>query len=344
MKLLFIKTSSIGDILHAFPAVTDATRAFPGLEIDWVVEGDMVSIPPLHRAVRRVIAVGYRAWRKRPLTGLLGGHLGRFRRRLREESYDRVLDAQGLMKSAFIARLARGERHGFDGPSARERLAPWAYSVAHRVPQDQHAVQRQRQLMAAALGYALPQTPPDYGIDAQRLRPHSAAEPYLVFLHGTAWHSKLWPEERWQGLARRAAAAGYRVLLPYFSGIDRARAERIAHAVDGATAMATPKLEDASALVAGATGAVAVDTGLGHLAAALGLPLVSLYGPTAPELTGTVGPRQHRVVSTMACVPCRHRVCRLTADRQQPSPCMSGLSDGTVWSALERALAEPAGR
>jgi len=341
MRLLLIKTSSIGDILHAFPAVTDAAKAIPGLTIDWVVEKDLVSIPPLHRAVHRVIAVSYREWRKRPLAGLLGGHLRRFRDRVAKEQYDRVLDTQGLYKSAVIARLARGERHGFDFASAREGVATLAYKVTHGVPKDRHAIERQRQLMAAALGYALPVTPPDYGIDRARLPPPSD-DRYLVFLHGTAWHTKLWPESHWQHLARLASAAGYRVQLPYFSVTDRARADRIAAAAEGAAAVSTPTLEDACALVAGASGAAAVDTGLGHFAAALDIPTVSIYGPTSPSLTGTVGARQCRIASTLPCAPCRSRVCRISSDQALPPPCLLELTPAQAWQALSQVLPVPA--
>ena len=204
MKALLVKTSSIGDLLHTLPAVTDAQRARPDLRFDWVVEEGLRAVPGWHPAVERVITVAYRKWRFRPLKGLFGGPLAAFRQELRRETYDRVIDAQGLYKSAVITRLTLGERHGLDLASCREKLAPLAYQRRHAVPRRQHAVQRLRALFALALDYPLPATPPDYGIDRARLPPPPLPGRYLAFLHGTAWTSKLWPESHWRGLAALA--------------------------------------------------------------------------------------------------------------------------------------------
>lgn len=342
MKVLLIKTSSIGDLLHVFPALTDAARAIPGLTLDWVVEEGLACIPKWHPAVRNVLDVAYRHWRHHPVKGLFGGPLARFRAGLRAETYDRILDAQGLYKSAVISRMAVGERHGFDFGSAREKLAPLAYRHRHAVPRHLHAIERQRRLFAAALGYDLPDTPYDYGIDRDAMRRGATEEPYLVFLHGTAWRTKQWPLDHWRSLARLAADDGYAVRLPYFGDRDRERAEAICAGIARAETFATPELEDAAALIAGAGGCVAVDTGLGHLAAALGVPTVSIYGPTSPALTGTRGPRQRLLASDLPCAPCRKRLCAVTGRPRLPTPCMAGETEGRVWLTLCDAMRNPA--
>lgn len=341
MKVLLVKTSSIGDLLHSLPAVTDAARALPGIRFDWVVEEGLKAVPAWHPAVERVVTVAYRKWRYRPLKGLFGGPLAAFKQELRAVSYDKVLDAQGLYKSAVITRLATGERHGLDLASAREKLAPLAYQVKHSVPRRRHAVERLRQLFSEALGYPLPTTPPDYGIDRGRLPPPPLPGRYLAFLHGTAWYSKLWPESHWQGLAALAAAAGYWIALPFQSARDEGRARRIAAGHEAIKPVNTPSLDAAAGLIAGAAGAVAVDTGLGHLAAALGVPTVSLYGPTGAARTGTVGRGQVHLQSRLPCSPCRNKICNVTGRPHQPSPCLEGLTDGQVWLSLAAALTRP---
>lgn len=340
MKLLVVKTSSIGDLLHCFPAVSDALKAIPGLEVDWLVEKSLAPVVGWHGGVRQVIPVAYRFWRHHPVSGYLTGRWHAFRRRLKQEHYDLIIDAQGLYKSAVMTRLADGkERHGFDFSSAREKLAPFAYDRRHEVAGDQHAIERQRQLFAAALGYPLPQGPLDFGLDKNRLKPSPVKGRYLVFLHGTAWRTKRWPAAQWRGLAQLAGAAGYDTYLPYGTGGDERRARRIALGQDRVKILETPGLDDAAALLSGAAGAVSVDTGLGHLAAALGLPTVALYGPTSPALTGTRGAHQSHLVTREPCAPCRDKICAITGNAHRPGPCMFGLTVAEAWLKLQAAMA-----
>lgn len=342
MKVLLVKTSSIGDLLHTLPALTDAARALPGLTFDWVVEEGLKAIPAWHPAVERVITLAYRRWRHRPLKGLFGGPFAALKAELRAERYDCVLDAQGLYKSAVVTHLADSPlKHGFDLASCREKLAPLAYNRRHNIPRGEHAVQRLRRLFAEALDYPLPQTPPDYGIRRDRLPPPPLSGRYLAFLHGTAWYSKLWSESHWRGLARLAAAGGYWVALPYHGRRDEGRAQRIAAGLEAVKPIPTASLQEAAGLIAGAAGAVAVDTGLGHLAAALGVPTVSLYGPTGAGRTGTVGRGQEHLESSLPCAPCRNKICNVTGRPHLPSPCLEGLSDGEVWLRLAAALTRP---
>ena len=154
MRVLLVKLSSLGDVVHALPAVTDAARACAGLEVHWVVEEGYQAIPALHPAVTRAIPLAIRRWRHR-LVGA-GGEILASIRQLRMSSYDRVVDSQGLIKSSIVARIGRGPLAGFDRHSARERLAACAYGSGISVPRRQHAIDRQRALFAGALGYAPP--------------------------------------------------------------------------------------------------------------------------------------------------------------------------------------------
>ncbi|WP_312244618.1 lipopolysaccharide heptosyltransferase I [Stutzerimonas nitrititolerans] len=291
MRVLLIKTSSLGDVVHTLPALTDAQRAKPGIQFDWVVEEGFAEIPAWHPAVAQVIPVAIRRWRKNLWQTLRSGEWRRFKARLRETRYDLVIDAQGLLKSAWLTRYVKAPVAGLDRDSAREPLASRFYDRRYAVPRDQHALERVRQLFAQALGYELPQGIGDYGLDRTQLAT-SGEEPYLLFLHGTTWPSKHWPEAYWRELAERMSAFGWAIRLPWGNAVEKARAERIAEGIAGASVLPRLNLGGVAKVVAGARACVAVDTGLGHLAAALDVPSISLYGPTLPGRVGAYGRSQ----------------------------------------------------
>jgi len=291
VRVLLIKTSSLGDVVHTLPALTDAQRAIPGIQFDWVVEEGFAEIPAWHPAVAQVIPVAIRRWRKNLWQTLRSGEWRRFKARLRETRYDLVIDAQGLLKSAWLTRYVKAPVAGLDRDSAREPLASRFYDRRYAVPRDQHALERVRQLFAQALGYELPQDIGAYGLDRTQLAT-PGEEPYLLFLHGTTWPSKHWPEAYWRELAERMSAFGWAIRLPWGNAEEKARAERIAEGIAGASVLPRLNLGGVAKVVAGARACVAVDTGLGHLAAALDVPSISLYGPTLPGRVGAYGRSQ----------------------------------------------------
>ncbi|MBI2379937.1 MAG: lipopolysaccharide heptosyltransferase I [Gammaproteobacteria bacterium] len=340
MRVLIIKTSSLGDVIHTLPALSDAARAIPGIRFDWVVEESFAEIPAWHPAVATVIPVAIRRWRKHLLSLRRDPVYRRFVAVLAESPYDAVIDAQGLLKSAWIGFKARGPRHGLDADSAREPLASWCYQYKHRVPRGQHAVERVRQLFAQALGYALPDTPADYGLDGARLFETEVAPRRLMFLHGTTWVTKHWPESYWRELARLATAAGYTVRLPWGSAEEEARARRIAGLSPAIEVLPKLNLRGVARELASCQAAVAVDTGLGHLAAALAVPTVSLYGPTNPALTRAYGPGQVHLAAEFQCAPCLRKQCTYTGASEVQPACFGRLPPERVWQALEALLAE----
>ncbi|HET7363468.1 MAG TPA: lipopolysaccharide heptosyltransferase I, partial [Burkholderiales bacterium] len=206
--------------MHHLPAVSDAARKLPGAEIDWIVEQPFAGVAAMHRAVRRVIPVALRRWRTRWWQRATWREIADFRRALRSERYDAVVDTQSLVKSALISACALGTRHGMDAASAREPLAARFYAHRHPVARGLHAVERNRILSAAALGYEL-DAPPDYGLEVSV--ESSDEPPYAVFLTMTSRADKLWPEERWIELGRELAL---RVVLPWGSEPERSRATR----------------------------------------------------------------------------------------------------------------------
>ena len=336
MKVLIIKTSSLGDVLHTLPAVTDAVSKLPGIRFDWVVEEGFVEVPAWHAAVDAVIPVALRRWKHRPFHVLRLGEPQAAVRRLRKHRYDRIIDAQGLVKSAIIARFARGPRYGLDRSSAREPLAARAYKRTFAVPRQQHAVARVRQLFAAALDYALPDSRPDYGIRERFPAPERQAS--LVFLHGTTWATKHWPDAYWIELASMAATQGLQVKLPWGNAIERRRAEKIAAVHPAVEVLPRMQLGELAAVIAAASGVVGVDTGLVHLAAALGTPCVTLYGATDPGLIGTVGDAQLHLQASFPCAPCQQRLCSYQGEGEVFPACYGTLPPIRVWQALREQL------
>lgn len=289
-RLLLVKTSSLGDVVHNLPVVTDLKLRYPELRIDWAVEESFADIPALHPGVDTVIPVALRRWRRRLFSPATWQEIGACRARLRATGYDCILDTQGLVKSAVVACQARGPRHGQDGASAREPLAALFYQHRHAIPRGQHAVTRNRALAAAAFGYALPPTPPDYGVQAQPQPALELPARYVVALHATSRDSKLWPLQHWIELGRHLAMQGIDLVLPWGSEDERTRAGAIAASVPQAMVLPRLPLRELAAVIAHGQGAIGVDTGLIHLAAALHKPTVAIYTDTDPGLTGVLGP------------------------------------------------------
>ena len=336
MRVLIIKTSSLGDVLHTLPALTDAVRHKPGIRFDWVVEEAFAEVPAWHAAVDEVIPVAIRRWKHRLFKALRSGEPQAAVRHLRSRHYESIIDAQGLIKSAVIARFARGTRSGLDRDSAREAVAARAYEHTFAIARNQHAVQRVRQLFAAALDYPVPDTSPDYGI--KQHFPQRTRQPYLVFLHGTTWPTKHWPDDYWVSLASMAAAAGLQVKIPWGNDIEQRRAQHIAAAADAIEVLPRMQLGELAAVIATASAVVGVDTGLVHLAAALGTPCITLYGSTDPGLIGTVGESQIHLQAQFPCAPCQQRKCSYPDKTGVFPACYSSLPPEDVWKAVTRNL------
>lgn len=346
MRVLIIKTTSLGDLIHLLPALTDAKKAIPDIQFDWVVESSFQEVPSWHEAVNRVIPVKLRQWRKKPFAKNTREAWREFKKILGQTRYDKIIDAQGLMKSAFLTRHAQGSRYGLNFRSAWEPLASLFYQ--HRVSVDpkQHAVVRMRRLMAACLDYECPTTTPNYGINTQKLftskLPLSAdarsSMNDIIFIHGTTWDTKEWPVEYWQDLLNRVAAEGYRVLIPWGNEREHQRAKAIAAVHSSAEVLPKLSLLEVAAVLAHARGAVAVDTGIGHLAAALALPTVSLYGPTDPLATGAMGANQLHLSAKFSCAPCLSEHCHYKSEAAIQPACFAQVSPEIVWDSLQKMI------
>lgn len=287
-RVLIVKTSSMGDVVHALPAVSDMLAARPGLQVDWLVEAPFAAIPRLHGGVRKVMPLSWRKWRKSLFKPETRAAIGALRTELQREPYDLVLDLQGLLKSVLWGKQARGPLVGYDRHSIREPLAALFYSRKATVSRALQAVERNRRLAAAHLGYAMPTTAPDFGISAPQ-GSWAAPAACAALIPCASRAEKLWPEAHWIAVGQRLQAAGLTPVLVWGSDEERARAERIAAGCGG---VVPPFLTvaDTAAVLGQARQIVGLDTGFSHLAAAFGAPTIGIYCDHEPGLAGITGP------------------------------------------------------
>jgi heptosyltransferase I len=303
-----------------------------------VVEESLSEIPAWHPQVARVIPLALRRWRKQVFSSQTRHEWRAFRSLLQEQNYDLILDAQGLIKSAFLGYFAKGKRCGLDFASARESFASFAYQKHCTVNFHQHAIIRLRSLFSEALDFPLPQTPPDFGFKPNIFLSAQEEQPYVVFLHGTTWTSKEWPEAYWIELAELFSAQGLGIKISGGNALEVARAERIAASYPKMQVLPYLRLSQMAALLAKAQAAIAVDTGFGHLAAALNVPTVSLYGATNALYTGAIGKASLHLSADFACSPCLKRQCSYQQASKVSPACYAALTPTRVFSLLKQKI------
>ncbi|MEJ6612157.1 MAG: lipopolysaccharide heptosyltransferase I [Porticoccus sp.] len=325
IRVLVIKTSSLGDVIHTLPAINDAISAIPDITFDWVVEENFSEIPGWNSKVNQIIPVALRRWRKNPFRFWYSSEWAEFKRKMSLQRYDAIIDAQGLLKSAWLAKYANGQIYGFDKYSAREPLASNFYHHPVSVPKNLHAVERTRLLFSKSLGYSLNSGLGKYNLSFELERQQS-----VVLLHGTTWASKHWSEESWIKLSGMLIDAGYRVFLPWGDEIERQRAERISQA-SGAKVLPRMSLTEIASTLSASAGCISVDTGLGHLAVAVNTPTLAIFGPTNPFFTGFYGLNQKNLASEFKCVPCMSRKCLYPLSLNQAAPCFGELTATRVF-------------
>lgn len=343
MKILLIKMSSMGDIFHTFPAITELKALHPQAEIHWVVEDSFKEIAAWHPAVSKIIPIHLRRWMKeRKLSSL--AEFKQWKSHLQTEAYDIVVDAQGLLKSSLIARAALSRTiHGYDRHSARESISHWFYDRRHRVNKNQHAVQRTRQLFGKIFGYTSAEHI-NFGIN-QNFSHVQKISNKLIFIIGTSWVTKLWSTSEWQQLTQIALDSGFNIEIIWGSAEEQAIAQKIIDVCPGATRPAERMSITAVAeKLVEAAGVIGLDTGFSHLAGALETPTIAIYGPTSPTKVGLIGDHTLNMQLTPAldCMPCHKRYCKwLPENSTDTPPCMSKIHAQQVWDELKKRLQYP---
>lgn len=337
MRVLLVKLTSMGDLIHALPALTDALHSIPGISFDWVIDKHFSEVAKWHPAVKKIIPTRHRYWRKHFWASLQNGEIPEFIRSLRAEKYDLIIDGQTSTKSGLVTLLARGKRCGLDKNSAREWIASLVYQKKYAVSKKLHAIDRLRILFSQALNYPLPNTPPDYNILNYPfpVLKFALPKPYLVFVHNASWPSKMWPKNYWRKLIELAQAEGFHVLLPWGNPAEKNRAENIAAGYDHAKVLPFCSLSEHARILQGSAGAICSDTGLCHLAAALNVPSITLYGSTDPDLIGATGLNQQHIISPFSCIKCYQYECNYGNQKHADSLCFLEIKPEDVWQAFK---------
>ena len=301
MRILIVKLSSLGDVVHSMPVVHDILAAHPGAVIDWVVEPGFAPLLRRVQGIGTVIECSLRRWSRAWWTVPARVEWRVFRARLQQNHYDAVIDLQGLTKSAVIARLAHGTSYGLANQTegaSHEWPARWLVDHAISVPPRSHAMDRARVLVGAALRYQ-PEGAPRYGLQASAAQKRRGAAPTVVFVHGSSRDDKLWPQANWVQLGKRFLSAGWSIALPQGNEAEQTRAELIAAGwqfdqvmrVDVWPSLSLDAVVDR---LAAAQGVIGVDSGLSHIAVALDLPHVQLYNFQTAWRTGPQAEHGHR--------------------------------------------------
>lgn len=324
----------MGDVVHVLTAIREAKTQRPELQFDWLIEESFADIAQLAKDagdISKIISIRFRHWRKRKPFGLFfHPDIRRLKHQLRAEQYDVVLDAQGLFKSAFLARLPNVPISGFDRPSAREGFATLCYQQTYAIAKNQHAITRQRQLFAQAFNYELLSEPP-----SQPSNNHLPTQPHILLLHGTTWDNKAYPTAQWHDVAEQLTHQGYRVLIPHHGEREHCVAQTIATGLNAVTVLPEQRIADFFPILKMASAVISVDTGLAHLAVYLGIPTIMLFGPTRPELTGGLGAHTVNLVGKAADSACMKRKPYASGEF---SPSMSAISAQEIITAFNAML------
>ena len=295
LKHLIIKTSSLGDIVHMLPAITDASTMVPNISFDWVVEKSFSEIPTWHPSIKKVIPVEIRKWRKQLLKQSTRAEFYAFKTDIQQTPYKKIIDTQGLIKSAFISRYAKGERWGYDKNSITESLASNFYQHTVSIPFKEHAVTRNRLMLAKTLGYSNENLELDYGISSNPSfqveiknlsKSFDIPSKYVIALHGTSRKDKEWPIEHWDKFIKTVEEFGYSVLLPWGNDEEKSRAQHLVDQNNKAILLPHCSLTTLAGLIQNADAVIGMDTGLMHVAAAFDKKGIALYPVTQPDLTG----------------------------------------------------------
>ena len=300
MRVLIIKLTSMGDLMHALPALTDASKKIPNIEFDWVVDENFSEVPLWHTNVKSVITTNHRSWKKNIFSTSLINELKSIKSTLNNTNYDAVIDMQNNLKSAAVSFLVKDSVHGLDKDSAREYPSHLAYKFKYKISKKNHAISRQRQLLALSLNYEFDAKHIDYGIHNENFETPDLDLPnkYLFLVHNASWPTKMWSISRWQELIKLINSEGYTAILPSGSIEEFKKAQEIASISTEALAIPTQSLNRTAYIIENAAGCICSDTGLAHLSALLGKPSVTLYSVTDEKLIGTRGNNQTHIISS----------------------------------------------
>lgn len=305
-RILIVKTSSLGDVVHNFPMVSDIHNQFPNHKIDWVVEEAFASLVSLHCGVDQVIPVAIRRWRKNIFDRSTWLEIRSFLHLLRRHHYDVVIDSQGLLKSALIAKIAKGRTYGFDIRSAREWLAGLFYDIGIASNKMEHMMERCRMLAAHSMSYSIPSRR-NFGLNLSREKIKN--EKLAVILCSSAQTQKLWSVKNWISVCKHLKKSGIHCQFTWGNHMDRVICEQIQEK-SGGTILPKMEIDKISELLKTAKFVIGLDTGIIHLAAAIETPVLAIFGASDPDRTRPIGNGVISVCGTSNAFPSGEAVAK----------------------------------
>ena len=343
MRILIIKLSSMGDVLHALPVLSDIKNHLGNdTQIDWVCEPAYAHLLQDHPFIHKVYSLPLRRY-KSFLKGIYSIEAKQLKQFLKKNPYDIIIDLQGLLKSAWVSRWAKGKRFGYDSKSIREPLASWFYHHTFSVSKDQHAISRMRALAAKTLGYQVPTDEPDYHLNTHHEKKitHLKQMPKLILFPFTTWESKHWPGEHWESFMKLAQHS-FEIVIAWGSEDEYQKALSLCTATINSEPIPKLSIEGMKDFLKNCDAFVGVDTGFSHLATAMDIPGIILVGPTDKHQSGPLGSQQIALDVNLPCRPCHKRICPLpiVPNALRPS-CLAKIAPERVLTKLLPLIARP---
>ena len=290
----------MGDLIHALPALTEAKDHINNITFDWVVDKSFSSVPKWHPNVKNTIETNHREWKLNLFSSKSRDEMKKVINTIDSTEYDLIIDMQNNIKSALLSFMCKSSVVGLDAKSVREYPAHFAYKNKIRVPKDMHAVERQKQQLASALGYETNISNRDYGISKTNFKKPKQFNfgKYAVCVQNASWITKQWPIESWKELLKTLEQKDlFNLLFPSGSQSELDRASEICSVSEKAYALEVLSLDEVAFLIDNSKFTLCSDTGLAHVSAMVGTPSLTLYGPTDTRLIGTYGNNQNHFIS-----------------------------------------------
>jgi heptosyltransferase-1 len=347
LRILIIKTSSLGDIIHALPALDYLRQVVPGATVDWVVDEAFVDLVSGNPLINRVLLVAFRRWKKAPFARRTWQELVSFIQILRQERYDLIFDLQGNLKSGMVCAFGRAPvKVGFSRAHQQEQLnGLFTNRKVGFFPSDKNAAQRYLRIVSSSFSLPIESIEPRSNIHtsfeddayAQQVVDRAAGHPLILFHNGTTWTTKLWHTAGWKQLADGLTGCYPHavVLLSWGNEEEYVRAKDIADPLGNrAVLLEKMSLKQFVAVLKRVDLVVGGDTGPIHLAAAVGTPTVSFYRCTDGSLNGPLGVRHIIVQSPLPCTKCLHKFC------EEDEKCRESISADVMLTAAELCLSD----
>lgn len=352
MNILIIKLSSIGDIIHTFPAIIEAKENIKDLSIDWLVDESLIEAACLLNKnnifINEFITIPLRFVKKNKNFNAIKRFLYSLLK-LRTKEYDLIIDAQGLFKSALLTKFIGSQQTiGLAWNSAREPFAAFLYDHKCKIEKDLHAIDKIRKLFSLALRYNINYTKKDLHIynslhkqNFPKLPELTNINNYIVFLHGTTWETKEWDKTYWDKLTKLINSHNMQIVITFANNNlkEHQLAQYLSHNVN-LTVLGSLNIEQIARLIANAGIVIAVDTGFAHLAAALNVPIIGIYGATCSYKSGIFGTKSINLQSKYHCSPCFAKQCLEYKYHRSKikQPCLQEIKPEQVFEQIKQLI------